>query len=46
MGCSLERQKRLSIVNAFQKLLDSSKRKPNKIWIDQVNYIILSLKGY
>ena len=23
------------IVNAFQKILDSSKRKPNKIWVDQ-----------
>ena len=26
---------RVSIVNAFQKILDSSKRKPNKIWVDQ-----------
>ena len=25
----------MSIVNAFQKILDSSKRKPNKIWVDQ-----------
>ena len=24
-----------SIVNAFQKILDSSNRKPNKIWVDQ-----------
>ena len=23
------------IVNAFQKVLDSSDRKPNKIWVDQ-----------
>ena len=23
------------IVNAFQKILDSSERKPNKIWVDQ-----------
>ena len=22
-------------VNAFQKILDNSKRKPNKIWVDQ-----------
>ena len=22
-------------INAFQKILDSSKRKPNKIWVDQ-----------
>ena len=25
----------MSIVNAFQKILDSSKRKSNKIWVDQ-----------
>ena len=25
----------LTIVNAFQSILDSSKRKPNKIWVDQ-----------
>ena len=24
-----------SIVNAFQKILDNSNRKPNKIWVDQ-----------
>ena len=34
MGCSYKRQK-VTIVNAFQKILDSSKRKPNKIWVDQ-----------
>ena len=31
----LKHKKGLSIVHAFQKLLDSSKRKPNKIWVDQ-----------
>ena len=25
----------MSIVNAFQKVLHSSKRKPNKVWVDQ-----------
>ena len=25
----------MSIVNAFQKILESSKRKPNKTWVDQ-----------
>ena len=25
----------ISFVNAFQKMLDSSNRKPNKIWVDQ-----------
>ena len=31
----LKDKKETSIVNAFQSILDSSKRKPNKIWIDQ-----------
>ena len=31
----LKDKKEVSIVNAFQKNLDSSKRKPNKIWGDQ-----------
>ena len=25
----------VTIVNAFQSILDSSKRKPNEIWVDQ-----------
>ena len=35
MGCSFERQKGASTVNAFQKILKNSKRKPNNIWVDQ-----------
>ena len=31
----LKDKKRTSIVNAFQSILDKSKRKPNKIWVDQ-----------
>ena len=31
----LKDKKRTTIVNAFQSILDYSKRKPNKIWIDQ-----------
>ena len=31
----LKVKKGVSIVNAFQKILNSSKRKPNKIWADQ-----------
>ena len=31
----LKDRKGVSIINAFQKILDSSKRKPNKIWVDQ-----------
>ena len=34
MGWSFERQKRNTIVNAFQKII-SKGRKPNKIWVDQ-----------
>ena len=32
---SLKDKKGVSIVKAFQSILDSSKRKPNKIWVDQ-----------
>ena len=32
---SLIDKKRASIVNPFQSILDNSKRKPNKIWVDQ-----------
>ena len=31
----LKNKKGVTIVNAFQSILDSSKRKPNKIWVDQ-----------
>ena len=31
----LKDKKGVSIVNTFQKILNSSKRKPNKIWVDQ-----------
>ena len=31
----LKDKKGTSIVNAFQSILDSSKRKPNKVWVDQ-----------
>ena len=31
----LKGKKGVSIVNAFQKILDSSKKKTNKIWVDQ-----------
>ena len=34
MGCSLKRQKGISIVNAFQKMI-SKRRKPNEKWVDQ-----------
>ena len=28
-------KKGIKITNAFQKILDESKRKPNKIWVDK-----------
>ena len=31
----LKDKKRVTIVNAFQRILDCSKRKPKKIWVDQ-----------
>ena len=31
----LKDKKGVSIVNAFQKILDDSKRKPNRIWVDK-----------
>ena len=32
MGCSFERRKRHAITNDFQKILNESNRKSNKIW--------------
>ena len=32
---SLKNKKGTTIVNAFQSILNNSKRKPNKIWVDQ-----------
>ena len=31
----LKNKKGVSIVNAFEKILDDSKRKQNKIWVDK-----------
>ena len=33
----LKDKKGVSIVNAFQIMLDGSKRKPNKIWVDKIS---------
>ena len=35
----LKDKKGVSIVNAFQSILDSSKRKPNRIWVQQTNTV-------
>ena len=41
----LKGEKGISIANGYQKILDDSKRKPNKIWVG--NFIIIILKnGY
>ena len=34
-ACSFKRWKGVSFVDAFQKILDKSGRKPNKIWVDK-----------
>ena len=31
----LKDKKGTTIANAFQSILDNSKRKPNKVWVDQ-----------
>ena len=42
----LKDKKRATIVNAFQKNLSNSKRKPNKIWdVKVVNFTTLILKN-
>ena len=33
----LNNKKGISIVNAFQKILDKLERKPNKIWVDKAS---------
>ena len=35
LGLFLWKIKKVSIVDAFQKILDDSNRKPNKIWVDK-----------
>ena len=35
MGYSLKCKKGTTITNAFQKFLDESNHKPNKIWVDK-----------
>ena len=35
MSYSLKIKRGIIITNAFQKILDKSNRKPNKIWVDK-----------
>ena len=49
LGLFLQKIKKgTNIVNAFQKILNDSKRKPNKIWVDKGSEfsIILLKNGY
>ena len=39
----LKDKKGVTIVNVFQKILDDSQRKPNKIWIDKGSKFITVL---
>ena len=42
----LKDKKSVRIVNAFQKILNDSNRKPNKIWLTkEVNFTIVLLKN-
>ena len=42
----LKDKKGVSIVDAFQKILDDSNRKPNKIWVDKgSNFTMILLKN-
>ena len=47
MGCSLKNKKGITITNAFQKILDESKCKPNKIWVDKdIEFYNRSVKSF
>ena len=42
----LKDRKSVRIVNAFQKILNDSNRKPNKIWLTkEVNFTVVLLKN-
>ena len=42
----LKDKKGVTIVSTFQKILDESKRKPNKVWVNKaVNFTIVLLKN-
>ena len=45
MGYSFKRSKRITITNAFQKILNKSKHKPNKIWVDKDSEFYYSWKN-
>ena len=40
-------EKGITIINAFQKMLKESNRKPNKIWVDKVSeFYNMSVKSW
>ena len=41
----LKDKKGVSIFNAFQKVLDKSFCKPNKIWVDEVSFTVIFLES-
>ena len=43
MCCSFKREKSITVTNAFQSILDNSKRKTNKIWFDEGSEFIINL---
>ena len=47
MGSSFKRQKSITITKTFQKILDESNRKPNKIWVDEGSeFYNISMKSW
>ena len=47
MCYSFKDKKGITITNAFQKILDESKRKPKKIWVDKGSeFNIRSMKSW
>ena len=47
MGIPLKDKKGITITNVFQKILDGSNRKPNKIWVDKGSeFYIKSMKSF
>ena len=47
MGIPLKEKKCIAITNAFQKSLDQSNRKPNKIWVDKgIEFYNRSMKSW
>ena len=47
MVIPLKDKKEITITNAFQKVLDESNRKPNKVWIDKGSkFYNISMKSW